>query len=84
MKKDLEYQDNRTWGLQIYHRYVASSMANGFKWVRYERNSDTLTIIDLRESGIIRSVTNKECAERYERWYRWMKTTVQSEHPGQL
>ena len=74
MKKHLAYKDPRTWGMKIYHEYVAQSMAQGFKWIKYERDGDTLTIFDLRNSGISSSVMDRECADRYERWYQWMKT----------
>lgn len=74
MKGDLEYKDPRSFGLRMYHRYVAQSMIQGFKWVRYGRNFDTLWIYDLRNyPGVRSSVTDRECADRYERWYKWMK-----------
>ncbi len=74
MKKDMEYDDLRSWGLRMYHRYVAQSMSQVFKWVRYERRRNTLTIFDLRNPGILSSITDRECADRYERWYLWMKS----------
>jgi len=82
MLNDLKYKDPRSWDLMVYHMYVADSLSQGFKWIRYERIKNTLTLVDLRKSGIRRSVTSKEAADRYERWYKWMKSknNKSSEH----
>jgi len=60
-------------GLRIYHEYVSWAMGSGFKWVRYSRRGDYLNIWSLRQPHYIQGVMNRECANRFERWYKWMK-----------
>ena len=61
--------------LRVYHEYVAHSMRSGFKWMRYSRRGDYLTIWNLRMPNYKMSVISAECANRFERWYKWMRLT---------
>lgn len=63
----------QSFGLRIYHEYVAWAMFTGFKWVRYSRRGDRLCIWSLKMPSYTRAVMNKECADQFERWYNWMK-----------
>lgn len=74
MLKDLKYKDPRSWELMTYHRFVGKSMIQGFKWTRYKRSGNHISIYSLANHyGAQFSVISKECADRYERWYKWMK-----------
>ena len=74
MLSDCKYKSTETFGMRTYHQYVGESMRRGLKWMRYKRKGEQLSIIDLRlRIYAISTVNNQECADRYERWYKWMK-----------
>ncbi len=62
-----------TFGMRVYHEYVAWAMRSGFKWIRFSREGNYLTIWSLRMQHYQQSVVDKECADRFENWYNWMK-----------
>ncbi len=65
--------DGQTFGLRVYHEYVAWAMKSGFKWVRYSRRRDMLTVWNLKTPNYHQCVSSAECADRFERWYNWMR-----------
>jgi len=64
---------DKAFGLRVYHEYVAWAMLTGFKWVRYRREGDYLSVWNLKTPFGSMSVVDKECADRFERWYNWMR-----------
>ena len=64
----------QSFGLQIYHEYVVYSMRSGFKWMRYNRRGSSLTIWNLKMPKLRMSVVSSECANHFERWYKWMSS----------
>ena len=62
----------QTFGMRVYHEFVAWAMQSGFKWVRYSRNGEDLHVWNLKAPYYIKGVVDSECAIRFERWYNWM------------
>ena len=59
--------------IRTYHQFVAWSLSHGFKWTRYTRKGDYLTITNLKICGGSIASCEKGIADRYERWFKWMK-----------
>ena len=67
-----QLQNRYNFTLEVYHSFVAETMRNGFHWARYKREGDAISIFNLTCPHICRGVVNREIADKYERWFKWM------------
>jgi len=74
MIKDIKESNwQESFSMRVYHRLVAMTMRDGFRWTRLTRYGNSLYITNLRHGANVKhAVAHKDIIERYERWHKWM------------
>jgi hypothetical protein len=70
-----KYNENSNYNFEIetYRKLVAFCLEHGFKYSHYERKGDYLTVFNDTIPGSRISTPYKNVADRFERWFKWMK-----------